>query len=42
MSLRESNDRIFVLYGLGHIHLLKQFLGESGLFSVHDLNTYLI
>lgn len=42
MSLRESNDRIFVLYGLGHIHLLKQFLSESGLFSVHELNTYLI
>ena len=42
MSLRESNDRIFVLYGLGHIHLLKQFLSESGLFCVHELDTYLI
>lgn len=42
MLLRKSNDRIFVLYGLGHIHLLKQFLSESGLFSVHELNTYLI
>ncbi|MCT4784808.1 DUF5694 domain-containing protein [Exiguobacterium aestuarii] len=42
MSLRESNERIFVLYGLGHIHLLKQFLNESGLYSVHDLNKYLL
>ncbi|MEK4671125.1 DUF5694 domain-containing protein [Niallia sp. FSL R7-0271] len=34
-------ERIFVLYGSGHLHLLNQFLNESGLFEVEKVADYL-
>lgn len=34
-------DRIFVLYGFGHLHLLNQFLNESGLFKVEKAEDYI-
>ncbi|MTD31167.1 DUF5694 domain-containing protein [Planomicrobium sp. YIM 101495] len=36
-----SSDRIFVLYGAGHLHLLIQFLRESGLVNVEVASDYL-
>lgn len=36
-----SDDRIFVLYGTGHLHLLNQFLQESGRFKVEVAKNYL-
>jgi len=39
VRLREHQDRILVLYGLAHVHLLRQFLEESGAFHVHELTT---
>ncbi|NIK12594.1 DUF5694 domain-containing protein [Alkalibacillus almallahensis] len=36
-----SNDRLFVLYGMGHVHLLTQFLQESGRFNVELVSDYL-
>lgn len=42
VSLIDSNEeRIFVLYGAGHLHLLLQFLKESGLFDVKVASDYL-
>ncbi|WP_033543462.1 DUF5694 domain-containing protein [Planococcus sp. CAU13] len=42
VSLIESNeDRIFVLYGAGHLHLLVQFLKESNLVEVEVASDYL-
>jgi hypothetical protein len=42
VDLVESDeDRIFVLYGAGHLHLLKQFLQESGLFTIELVENYL-
>lgn len=35
------SDRIFVLYGAGHLHLLIQFLRESGLVNVEVASDYL-
>ncbi len=34
-------ERIFVLYGSGHLHLLIQFLKESGLVQVEVAEDYL-
>lgn len=36
-----GNERIFVLYGSGHLHLLLQFLKESNLFEVKVASDYL-
>lgn len=36
-----SDDRIFVLYGAGHLYLLKQFLTESNIFNVKTAQDYL-
>jgi hypothetical protein len=42
VSLIDSNEeRIFVLYGAGHLHLLLQFIKESGLFNVKVASDYL-
>jgi hypothetical protein len=42
VSLIDLNqERIFVLYGSGHLHLLLQFIKESGLFDVKLANDYL-
>ncbi|WP_423408968.1 DUF5694 domain-containing protein [Heyndrickxia sp. MSNUG] len=42
VSLIDSNkERIFVLYGAGHLHLLLQFLKESGLFDVKVASDFL-
>jgi hypothetical protein len=42
VSLIDSNEeRMFVLYGAGHLHLLLQFLIESGLFDVKVASDYL-
>lgn len=42
VSLVSSNEeRIFVLYGAGHLHLLMQFARESGLFNVEVAGDYL-
>ena len=42
VNLVESKEeRIFVLYGSGHLHLLLQFINESGLFNVKVANEYL-
>jgi hypothetical protein len=41
-SLIDSNDeRIFVLFGAGHLHLLLQFARESGLFEIELAEDYL-
>lgn len=37
-----SNERIFVLYGAGHLHLLIHFLEESGLDNVEMDHHYLL
>ncbi|SHG77547.1 DUF5694 domain-containing protein [Ornithinibacillus halophilus] len=36
-----KEERIFVLYGFGHLHLLLQFLRESGIFDVKVASDYL-
>lgn len=36
-----DNDRIFVLYGAGHLYLLNQFLKESNIFNVETVHNYL-
>jgi Family of unknown function (DUF5694) len=36
-----KNDRILVLYGSGHSFLLKQFLHDSGRYTVVEANKYL-
>ncbi|KGP90663.1 hypothetical protein N780_04210 [Pontibacillus chungwhensis BH030062] len=42
-NLIDSNkERIFLLYGSGHLHLLLQFLKESGMFDVKVASDYLI
>lgn len=42
VSLIDSNeDRIFVLYGAAHLHLLLQFIKESGIFDVKVPSDYL-
>lgn len=42
VSLINSNEeRIFVFYGAGHLHLLLQFSKESGLFNVEVASDYL-
>jgi hypothetical protein len=42
VELIESDvERIFVLYGAGHLHLLNQFLNESGLFKVGKVEDYI-
>lgn len=39
--ITSKEERIFVLYGAGHLHLLLQFLKESGLFNVEVASDYL-
>lgn len=39
--IESDTERIFVLYGVGHLHLLNQFLNESGLFNVEKVEDYL-
>ena len=42
VELAESGEeRIFVLYGAGHLHLLIQFLQECGRFKVERATDYL-
>jgi hypothetical protein len=42
VNLIDSNEeRVFVLYGAGHLHSLLQFLKESGLFDVKVASDYL-
>ncbi|RSD28982.1 DUF5694 domain-containing protein [Mesobacillus subterraneus] len=42
VSLIDSSDeRIFALYGAGHLHLLLQFIKEGGLFEVEYVSDYL-
>lgn len=36
-----KNDRVLVIYGAGHLHLLTQFMKESGLFSLNSVEKYL-
>lgn len=38
---KSGDERIFVLYGAGHLHLLNQFLQESDLFNVERVSDYL-
>lgn len=40
--ITSSDDRIFVIYGAGHLHILNQFLKESNIFSVKSAQNYLI
>lgn len=39
--INSKEDRIFVLYGAGHLYLLLHFLKESGLFNVELAGDYL-
>ena len=39
--LSSPEDRILVIYGAGHIHLLSQFIKESDLFSLESVEQYL-
>ena len=39
--INSEEERIFVLYGAGHLHLLLQFLKESRLFNVEIASDYL-
>lgn len=39
--LSTSQDRVLLLIGGGHVHLVKQFLEESGVCTVVDANEYL-
>ena len=42
VNLIDSNDeRIFVMYGAGHLYLLLQFLRDSKLFEVKVASDYL-
>ncbi|WP_237718778.1 DUF5694 domain-containing protein, partial [Alkalibacillus haloalkaliphilus] len=36
-----EHERVFVLYGAGHLHLLTQFLQESGRFKIETAEQYL-
>jgi hypothetical protein len=38
---KTGEERIFVLYGSGHLYLLNQFLKESGLFNIEVATDYL-
>lgn len=39
--ISSTDDRILVIYGSGHMHLLTQFMKESGLFSLESVDKYL-
>ncbi len=39
--IESDTERVFVLYGAGHVHLLNQFINESGLFEVEKVTNYL-
>ncbi|MBU5345859.1 DUF5694 domain-containing protein [Paenibacillus lautus] len=39
--ISSHQDRILVIYGSGHIHLLTQFIKESGLFLLESVEKYL-
>lgn len=39
--ITSGDDRIFVLYGAGHLYLLKQFLIESNIFNVKTAQDYI-
>lgn len=39
--VEHPNERIFVLYGAGHLHLLKQFIQENGDYQLKDPEDYL-
>nr|WP_239587758.1 DUF5694 domain-containing protein [Bacillus pakistanensis] len=40
--VNSQEERIFLLYGAGHLHLLIQFLQESGFFIVKTASDYLV
>lgn len=39
--INSEEERIFVLYGSGHLHVLNQFLKDSGLFNIENVSDYL-
>ncbi|GAA0600346.1 hypothetical protein GCM10009001_15940 [Virgibacillus siamensis] len=39
--ITSGDDRIFVLYGAGHLYLLKQFLIESNIFNLKTAHDYI-
>ncbi|MGE8206998.1 DUF5694 domain-containing protein [Heyndrickxia sp. NPDC080065] len=39
--ISSTEDRILVIYGAGHMHLLTQFMKESGIFSLEPVEKYL-
>lgn len=39
--ISSEKDRILVIYGAGHLHLLTQFMKESGIFSLNSVEKYL-
>ena len=39
--ISSTEDRILVIYGSGHMHLLTQFMKESGLYSLDSVENYL-
>jgi hypothetical protein len=41
VRITEPDDRIFVLYGSGHVPLLGQFMRESDLYELEEIGTYL-
>lgn len=40
-QISSPDDRILVIYGAGHIHLLTQFMKESNLYSLETIEKYL-
>ncbi|ALC88906.1 hypothetical protein AM500_03145 [Bacillus sp. FJAT-18017] len=39
--LAKADERILLLIGSAHVYLVTQFLSESGLFEIDDLNVYI-
>ncbi|MFY3791407.1 DUF5694 domain-containing protein [Ureibacillus sp. MALMAid1270] len=39
--IEKEDDRIMLLIGAGHLHLIKQFLNESGLVEIEEIGKYL-
>ncbi len=39
--IKETSDRILLLIGAGHVHLISQFLSECGLVEVEEVEKYL-
>jgi hypothetical protein len=41
LRITEPGDRIFIVYGAGHIPLLRQFVRESGRYQLEQVESYL-